>query len=89
MAVNWEDWQRIYDLTADSNQWTADSGSKAAASWTLQSAIVDGDRVISERVDTVQTTVNGNTAAIQTQQQSINGLYAQYTVKLDVHGPVS
>ena len=79
----------VTPLTADSNQWTADSGSKAAASWTLQSAIVDGDRVISERVDTVQTTVNGNTATIQTQQQSINGLYAQYTVKLDVNGRVS
>ena len=79
----------VTPLTADSDQWTADSGSKAAASWTLQSAIVDGDRVISERIDTVQTTVNGNTASIQTQQQSINGLYAQYTVKVDVNGRVS
>ena len=79
----------VTPLTADSNKWTADSGSKAAASWTLQSAIVDGNRVISERIDTVQTTVNGNTASIQTQQQSINGLYAQYTVKLDVNGRVS
>lgn len=80
---------RVVPLTADSNSWTADSGSKAAASWTLQSAIVDGDRVISERIDTVQTTVNDNTASIQTQQQSINGLYAQYTVKVDVNGRVS
>ena len=79
----------VTPLTADSNQWTADSGSKQAAAWTLQSAIVDGDRVISERIDTVQTTVNGNTASIQTQQQSINGLYAQYTVKVDVNGRVS
>ena len=79
----------VTPLTADSNQWTADSGSKAAASWTLQSAIVDGDRVISERIDTVQTTVNGNTATIQTQQQSINGLYAQWTVKVDVNGRIS
>lgn len=80
---------RVVPLTADSNSWTADSGSKAATAWTLQSAIVDGDRVISERIDTVQTTVNGNTASIQTQQQSINGLYGQYFVKLDVNGRVS
>lgn len=79
----------VTPLTADSNQWTADSGSRQATSWTLQSAIVDGDRVISERIDTVQTAVNGNTASIQTQQQSINGLYAQYTVKVDVNGRVS
>ena len=69
-------------LTADSNKWTADSGSKQATAWTLQSAIVDGDSALSSRIDTVQTTVNGNTASIQTQQQSINGLYAQYTVKV-------
>ena len=37
----------------------------------------------------MQTTVNDNTASIQTQQQSINGLYAQYTVKVDVNGRVS
>lgn len=79
----------VTPLTADSTQWTADSGSKQATAWTLQSAIVDGDRVISERIDTVQTTVNGNTASIQTQQQSINGLYGQYFVKLDVNGRVS
>lgn len=79
----------VTPLTADSALWTADSGSKQAAAWTLQSAIVDGDRVISERIDTVQTTVNDNTASIQTQQQSINGLYAQYTVKVDVNGRVS
>ena len=79
----------VTPLTADSNSWTADSGNKAATAWTLQSAIVDGDRVISERIDTVQTTVNSNTASIQTQQKSIDGLNAQYTVKVDVNGRVS
>ena len=80
---------RVVPLTADSNSWTADSSSKQATAWTLQSAIVDGDSALSSRIDTVQTTVNGNTASIQTQQQSINGLYAQYTVKVDVNGRVS
>ena len=28
--ITWEDWQRIYDLTADSNQWRADSNSSKA-----------------------------------------------------------
>ena len=79
----------VTPLTADSNQWTADSGSKAAASWTLQSAIVDGDRVISERIDTVQTTVGQNTASIQEVSESVNGLYAQKYIKLDVNSKVA
>ena len=79
----------VTPLTADSNSWTADSGNKAATAWTLQSAIANGDSVISERIDTVQTTVNSNTASIQTQQKSIDGLNAQYTVKVDVNGRVS
>lgn len=40
-------------------------------------------------VVTLQTTVDGNTASIETQQSSIDGLNAQYTVKLDVGGRVS
>lgn len=40
-------------------------------------------------VSTLQTTVSGHTSSIQVQQQSINGLYAQYTVKLDTGGRVS
>lgn len=112
---------RVVPLTADSNSWTADSGTKQATGWTLQSAIVDGDSALSQRIDsltaatdsniatirseqtaqstkltatatktdTLQTTVDGNTASIQTQQQSINGLYGQYFVKLDVNGRVS
>ena len=42
----------VTPLTADSNQWTADSGTKQATAWTLQSAIVNGDTAISQRVDT-------------------------------------
>lgn len=38
---------------------------------------------------TLQSTVNGNTASIQTQQTSINGLYAQKFIKLDVNGKVA
>ena len=37
----------------------------------------------------MQTSVGNNTSSIQQQQQSINGLYGQYFVKLDVNGRVS
>ena len=37
----------------------------------------------------LQTTVGQNTASIQSQQQSINGINLQYTVKLDSNGYVS
>ncbi len=37
----------------------------------------------------MQTTVNGNTASIQTQQQSIDGVYAQHTIKVQTGGIVS
>ena len=44
---------------------------------------------LSESVRTLNTTVNGNSAAIQVQAKSLNGLEAQYVVKVDVHGWVS
>lgn len=44
---------------------------------------------IATSVSTLTTTVNGHTSTIQTQQSSIDGLYAQYTVKVDVNGKVS
>ena len=37
----------------------------------------------------MQTTVNGNTASIQIQQQSIDGVYAQHTIKVQTGGIVS
>lgn len=46
-------------------------------------------RAVTERITTLQTSVNGNTASIQTHARSINGLEAQYTVKVDVNGRVA
>ena len=40
-------------------------------------------------VTTLQTTVGNNTASIQTQQTSIDGINLQYTVKLDSGGKIS
>ncbi|HFC8542729.1 TPA: phage tail protein [Neisseria weaveri] len=47
------------------------------------------DRTTAERIRTVQTKADGNSAAIQTHTRSINGLEAQYTVKTDVNGHVA
>ena len=44
---------------------------------------------LGERITTVQSKADGNTAAVQTHAQSINGLEAQYTVKVDVNGKVA
>ena len=44
---------------------------------------------LGERITTVQSKADGNTASIQTHARSINGLEAQYTVKVDVNGRVA
>ncbi|HHX2502520.1 TPA: phage tail protein [Neisseria subflava] len=44
---------------------------------------------LGERITTVQSKADGNTAAVQAHAQSINGLEAQYTVKVDVNGRVA
>ena len=41
------------------------------------------------KISTLQTTVNGQTASIQQHSQSIDGLSAQYTIKIDNGGRVS
>lgn len=63
-----------------------------AVTQTIERAVTkaEGDiRAVTERITTLQTSVNGNTASIQTHARSINGLEAQYTVKVDVNGRVA
>ena len=63
-----------------------------AITQTVERAVTkaEGDiRAVTERITTLQTSVNGNTASIQTHARSINGLEAQYTVKVDVNGRVA
>lgn len=60
-----------------------------AGVWSEQSARIEADLVQAMRTDTVQTQVNGNTASIQQQQTSINGIYAQEFIKTDVNGHVA
>ena len=54
--------------------------------WSEYSARLEDNYAIANKIDTVTTTLNGNTATIQTQQESLNGLSAKYTVKLDING---
>lgn len=44
---------------------------------------------LGERVTTAQSTADGNKATVQAHTRSINGLEAQYTVKVDVNGKVA
>lgn len=92
-----------------------------AGTWTLQSAMIENDMALSQRIDTtvaqigdntaliqaeaiaradadnalsqtintVQSSVGQNTASIQEVSQSVNGLYAQKYIKLDVNGKVA
>lgn len=54
-------------------------------------ALIDGDGAgsVNERVAAVRSTADGNAAAIQAHARSINGLEAQYTVKIDANGKVA
>ena len=67
----------------------AKADSNAAAIASEQTARANADGALSSRIDTVQSSVDGNTASIQTQQKSIDGLFAQWTVKVDVNGRIS
>ncbi len=79
---------RVNPLTADGD-WTADSTTTEATAWDLYSAQIIGDQAIAERVTQVQTTVDGNTAIVQEVAQSVNGVYAQKFIKIDVNGKVA
>lgn len=60
-----------------------------AGTWTLQSALIEGDMAQAQRTDIVQTQLNDNVATVQEVSESVNGLYAQKYIKLDVNGKVA
>ncbi|WP_374491572.1 phage tail protein [Brachymonas sp.] len=68
---------------------SASVSSNAAAIQNESTARASADSALSQQASTIQTQVNGNTASIHTQATSINGLEAQYTVKVDVNGMVA
>lgn len=55
---------------------------------TLVKAIGD-IKSLGERITTAQSTADGNKATVQAHARSINGLEAQYTVKVDANGKVA
>ena len=55
----------------------------------FKSAQATKDTATAQQITTLQTTLNGQTSSIQTQAQSIDGLKAQYTVKIDSGGRVA
>lgn len=72
--------------------WTPAPEDSEATVQVVQTALTKatGDiKSLGERITTVQSKANGNEAAVQTHARSINGLEAQYTVKVDVNGKVA
>lgn len=54
-----------------------------------ETARIEGNTALADQITTVQTTVDGHTASIRQHAQSLDGLSAQYTVKVDVNGYVA
>ena len=76
---NGSSWVNISDGRIDAN--TASINSEAIAR-------ANQDSALASQINTVSTTVDGNTATISSQQTSINGLEARAFLKLDVNGKV-
>jgi hypothetical protein len=74
--------QRIDNLTTSTDT--------ASASLTAEiKARTTADTALSQSLNTLTTTVNGHTTSIQQNINSVNGLGAEYTVKIDNNGWVS
>jgi len=71
-----------------SAQFKTDLGTTNAAVSSEQKARADADSALGSRIDTVSSTVGGHTTSIQQQASAINGLTAQYTVKINNNGQV-
>ena len=67
----------------------AESAGNTAAIRNEATARASADSALSSNISTVQTQVNGNTASIESQALSINGLKAQYTLKVNAGGKVA
>lgn len=65
------------------------AGSVAARIKSEEDSRTAADSALASSVTTLQTSVAGNTALLQVQAESIDGLSAQYTVKIDVNGYVA
>lgn len=73
----------------DSEEATANTRATVQVVQTALTKATGDIKSLGERITTVQSKADGNTAAVQAHAQSINGLEAQYTVKVDVNGKVA
>jgi hypothetical protein len=80
---------RATNLEATVNNATTGVAAAHARITTEETARANAVSAVASSVTTLSTTVGNNTSAISTQQTSINGLSAQYTVKIDVNGKVA
>ena len=64
-------------------------GSVNARLNTLETTLEGADTALSQSITQLTTTVGGNTASIQTNGSSIDGIEAKYTVKIDNSGHIS
>jgi hypothetical protein len=76
-------------LAADISALQSSVGDNAAAIVTEQTARTNADSALASDISTMQTTVDGHTASIQTHASTLDGLEAEWFVKLDVNGRVS
>ena len=76
-------------LAASITALTATVGTNTADILTEQSTRADADTAIASSATTLSSTVDDNTAAIAVEALSVDGLQAQYTVKVDVNGNVA
>lgn len=70
-------------------RWAPSTGGALARIASEETARATADSAIATNVTNVTTTVNGHTSTIATHQTSIDGISAQYMVKLDVNGYVA
>lgn len=84
---------KIQGIVADYKPRYADASLYADASraviWTTWKTVAQDNYALSQKTEVIQTTVNNNTASIETAQSSIDGIELQYTVKLDSGGKIS
>lgn len=74
---------RVVPITADSTSLTADSTSNTASSWSIQSAVVDADNALGQRIDVVTAKVADNSALIQSEQTARASVDSALATRID------
>ena len=78
---NWSAWEKVANAS--------DVNATQAAINEVKQTQATQHQAMASQVSTLQTQMNGNTASLQNSWHAINGLNAQWTLKLDVNGRVA